>query len=104
MRPARRYGVGPLRTSSLLGTSRFRKCQFTGMILSRFRRSESDVKGPLTLYQMKKLNKDGLYETMITVNKFVAESLPSERLAKAFDVWWPHLEERLLGIPLLESA
>src|SRR4249920_1370759 len=39
MRPARRYGVGPLRTSSLLGTSRFRKCQFTGMILSRFRRS-----------------------------------------------------------------
>src|SRR6188768_2895298 len=40
MRPARRYGVGPLRTSSLLGTSRFRKCQFMGMILSRFRRSE----------------------------------------------------------------
>ena len=39
MRPARRYGVGPLQTSSLLGTSRFRKYQFTGMILSRFLRS-----------------------------------------------------------------
>src|SRR6186997_3291985 len=44
MRPARRYGVGPLRTSSLLGTSRLRKCQFTGMILSRFRRSETGLK------------------------------------------------------------
>src|SRR6188472_1206439 len=44
MRPARRYGVGPLRTSSLLGTSRFRKCQFTGMILSRFRRSEGVIR------------------------------------------------------------
>ena len=61
--------------------------------------ANSDVRGPLAQFQMKMLDKRGVFETLATINKALVDSLPQARLERSFEVWWPSLEEKLSRLP-----
>lgn len=67
---------------------------FVSPFLYDIKRSEVD--GPILQFQSTIFNKDDVYKLLKTLNKACGEDqLTEERLDKAFNVWWPTLEEEL---------
>jgi hypothetical protein len=60
---------------------------------------EVDVRAPLSQFQMKRLDRDGVYEVVEALNRYVDNPLPSHRLRESFDTWWPRLQEILVALP-----
>lgn len=60
---------------------------------------KSEVKGPLLQFQSVAYEKEDIKKLVYTVNSVCqSETLESKRLDKAFEVWWPRLEEDLNNI------
>jgi hypothetical protein len=60
----------------------------------------SDIKGPLAQFQATRFDEDGILKLLLSLNKGLGEnSLPNERLEKAFKVWWPVLKAGLSTLP-----
>jgi len=67
---------------------------FVSPFLFDIKRSEVD--GPILQFQSTIFNKGDVLKLLKTLNKACGEDqLTDERLDKAFDVWWPTLEEEL---------
>ncbi|WP_326429216.1 TIR domain-containing protein [Stutzerimonas frequens] len=66
-----------------------------------FRIKRSDVKGPILQYQSTIHDKEDIFKLMKAVNAACGEhGIEELRLEKAFDVWWPKLDEELKAIEL----
>lgn len=63
--------------------------------------SPRDLKPPLAQFEAVEANKSGTLKLLRCINRALeAEgSLPDDRLLRAFDRWWPDLEQVLDGIP-----
>jgi hypothetical protein len=59
----------------------------------------SEIGGPLAQFQAKKADRDGLSETVDSVNHASKEPIPDARVKQLFDALWPQLETQLAGIP-----
>lgn len=60
----------------------------------------SEVDGPILQFQSTVLERDDIFKLLKSLNKACdGEVLTEERLRKAFDVWYPTLEEELGNIP-----
>lgn len=67
---------------------------FVSPFLFDIKRSEVD--GPILQFQSTIFSKEDVFKLVKTLNKACGEDqLTDERLDKAFDVWWPTLEEEL---------
>ena len=65
----------------------------------------SEVDGPLLQFQSTIFEKNDIKKLMKTLNKACGDdSLPSDRLDKAFEVWYPTLEEELQKIKELDKS
>jgi hypothetical protein len=53
---------------------------------------EAEVSGPLAQFQMKRVDKEGIRDTLETINKYAANSHAAERFERVFNTWWPQLE------------
>jgi hypothetical protein len=70
-----------------------------------FRVENSDLEGPLAQFQTTKAQKDDTRELMHTINKSLgASALREGALDRAFEKWWPDLEQRLGGIPIISAV
>jgi len=58
----------------------------------------SDVKGPLVQFQATRATKEDTKNLLNTINSVLKEGIPESQLNKAFEVWWPDLEEKLKHI------
>lgn len=59
----------------------------------------TDIEGPLVQFQPAKAKKDDTRKLVQTLNHALGnEALSSERIDRAFDIYWPHLEEMLKEI------
>jgi hypothetical protein len=67
----------------------------------------SDLKGPLVQFQATRAQRGDSKKLIHTINQALGdEALVDHKVEKAFDVWWPQLEERLRLVPkgnLIES-
>ena len=59
----------------------------------------SEIGGPLAQFQAKKADRDGLIETVDSVNHAAKEPIPDARVKQLFDALWPQLEALLSAIP-----
>jgi hypothetical protein len=60
---------------------------------------ESEVTGPLSEFQMKHVDRDGIFEMVLELNDLLGtDGLTDSALAKTFDRWWPDLETALAAI------
>lgn len=59
----------------------------------------SEIGGPLAQFQAKKADRDGLAETIDSVNHAAKEPIPDARVKQLFDALWPQLESQLTIIP-----
>jgi ribosomal protein L7/L12 len=59
----------------------------------------SDITGPLSQFQAKKVNKDSTFEIVQAINQSSPTPIEKGRLAQLLDALWPQLEERLISIP-----
>jgi hypothetical protein len=65
----------------------------------------ADIKGPLVQFHATKAEKQDTKKLVNTINRALgAESLPDEKVDKAFEKWWPDLEKSLSSISILEST
>jgi hypothetical protein len=68
----------------------------------------SDVKGPLSHFQMKQANKKETRELLQSINEASSalneRSLLPEHLDEAFEAWWPKLETELHAMPPSPTA
>jgi hypothetical protein len=65
-----------------------------------FRLKKSELHGPLLQFQSTVVERDDVYKLMLSLNGACAEDkLELARLERAFDVWWPTLENELKNIP-----
>ena len=75
---------------------------FVSPFLFNIKRSE--VSGPILQFQSTIFSKDDVYKLVKTLNKACGEeTLSDERLDKAFNVWWPTLEDELNKIKQMEE-
>lgn len=60
----------------------------------------SDVTGPLLQFQSTIFDKDDVLKLVQSVNSALEDPdrLADDRLFRTFDVWWPHLEEKLRAL------
>lgn len=59
----------------------------------------TDIEGPLVQFQAIKAERTDTKKLVQTINRTLdSKSLPDERINRAFDLHWPHLEERLKEI------
>lgn len=58
----------------------------------------SDIKGPLVQFQATRATKEDTRNLLNTINSVLKEGIPEGQLNKAFEVWWPDLEEKLKHI------
>ena len=63
-----------------------------------FQVDPSDVKGPLVQFQATRATKEDTNNLLHTINSVLKEGIPESQLNKAFEVWWPDLEEKLKHI------
>lgn len=65
-----------------------------------FRLKKSEDQGPLVQFQFTVIDKDDVLKLLQSMNSSCGDdSLDSQRLDKAFEVWWPNLESQLNAIP-----
>lgn len=60
----------------------------------------TELSGPLTQFQCQKLDKDGMWSVIDSLNRKLDAPIPNDRLRKSFEVFWPDLNaarERLLA-------
>jgi len=66
---------------------------------------ETDLKGPLTQFQMKQSDKEGTRALLETLNRALKENaLQPDALTAAFDMCWPKLNEKLQAITQEQPA
>jgi len=58
-----------------------------------------DISGPLAQFQAKKVEKGGLSDVIISINRAAPQPVPEDRAAKLFESLWPQFENRLVAIP-----
>jgi TIR domain/Protein of unknown function (DUF4241) len=59
----------------------------------------ADLAGPLIQFNAAKSDKDDTRRLINTINKACGDkSIPHDRVDKAFEVWWPRLDEKLENI------
>ncbi|MGA3052263.1 MAG: hypothetical protein ABSE00_10160 [Chitinispirillaceae bacterium] len=59
----------------------------------------TDIKGPLTLFQHTKFEKDDFKKLMASINKEAGDTkLDSQTLDSVFDKWWPDLDKEINSI------
>jgi hypothetical protein len=59
----------------------------------------SDVKDPLSEFQHTSANKTDTRRLLGSINQKLTAPLSDASLTKAFDMWWPELEEKLHALP-----
>jgi hypothetical protein len=66
---------------------------------------KEDVPYPLAQFQLKKANKDGMFDIVKTINSVLNKTflLSDEILKKTFDKWWPDLEKVIKELPVLAT-
>ena len=64
----------------------------------------ADLEGPLAQFQATLATNEDTRKLVQTINRALGdEALTEERVNKAFEVWWPQLEESLTNIPGAEG-
>ncbi|MCI0599780.1 MAG: toll/interleukin-1 receptor domain-containing protein [Beijerinckiaceae bacterium] len=58
-----------------------------------------DVTGPLAQFQAKKMERDGLFDVVKSINRLSDFKVSDTQLPKQFDALWPNFEKRIGGIP-----
>jgi hypothetical protein len=65
----------------------------------------TDLKNPLIQFQAAKADRDGTLSLLRSINQVVGTTiLPEDRLKRAFERWWPDLEEVLNNLPKYECG
>jgi hypothetical protein len=59
----------------------------------------SDVSGPLSQFQAKKISKAGLAEIILSINQAAEKRDPEDRVREMIEALWPRFETLLEGIP-----
>lgn len=61
-----------------------------------FELSPADISGPLSQFQLTKLNNNDVYDLIKSINKLLEDqALPKKQLKETYEKWWPDLEARL---------
>ena len=61
--------------------------------------------GPLTQFQWKRADKTSTLDLILTINQSLKDdSLPKDKVEKAFEKWWPDLKKKLNELPDEESG
>ncbi len=69
-----------------------------------FRIKRSEVSGPILQFQSTVVEQEDIYKLLKSINSTCgSDAIPEARLEKAFNVWWPSLEEELAKIPTQEA-
>lgn len=66
---------------------------------------KEDVPYPLAQFQLKKADKDGMFDIVKTINSILDKTflLSDEILKKTFDRWWPDFEKVIDELPVLAT-
>jgi hypothetical protein len=64
----------------------------------------SEIGGPLAQFQAKKVDRDGIAETVESVNRAAKDPIPDARARQLFDALWPQLEGQITSIPKHAAA
>jgi len=66
--------------------------------------SPSELKGPLVQFQATTADKNGTLSLVKTLNRALGDdSLEEKRLERAFELWWPELEQSFIQINSIEE-
>jgi DNA-binding PucR family transcriptional regulator len=60
--------------------------------------SNADVAPPLSLFQMKPVDKSGIWETVVALNRHMERPLEATVLARVFELAWPDLNALLANV------
>jgi hypothetical protein len=55
----------------------------------------NELEGPLSQFQARKADKEGTRQLVSSINERLEVKLSDQRVAEAFDNWWPKLEEAI---------
>jgi hypothetical protein len=65
----------------------------------------TDLRWPLATFQATRANKEDTKQLLMTINKALGEqALPSERLDKSFERWWPELAVQIEKAPSSDTT
>lgn len=59
----------------------------------------SEITGPLAQFQAKKVDRDGVFEVVQSINQQVKQPVGDAQLRQLFDALWPSLEKQIAEIP-----
>lgn len=59
----------------------------------------ADISGPLAQFQAKKVERSGLLDTVVAINKVAAAPVAEARLHQLFGALWPDLEKTIAELP-----
>lgn len=62
-----------------------------------------DITGPLAQFQAKKVERDGLFDVIQSLNQTAQHAVPEARVTQLFDALWPELEKKVTAIPNLST-
>jgi len=62
-----------------------------------------DITGPLAQFQAKKVERDGLFDVIQSLNQSAQHAVPEARVTQLFDALWPELEKKVAAIPSLST-
>jgi hypothetical protein len=63
-----------------------------------------DLSGPLTQFQAKKAEQQGILELVESINNSAASPVPEARLKQLFGALWPDLESKIAAIPVSNTS
>lgn len=63
-----------------------------------------DITGPLAQFQAKKVEKSGLNDLIVSINKLSEHAVPEVRLGQLFEMSWPTLESKFNSVPKIEPT
>lgn len=58
-----------------------------------------DISGPLAQFQAKKVERTGLNDVIVSINRMATQPVPDDRAARLFESLWPEFEKRASSIP-----
>lgn len=58
-----------------------------------------EISGPLAQFQAKKAEREGLFDTILSLNKNSAAPEPEDRVKALFEALWPQLDVKIAEIP-----
>ena len=58
-----------------------------------------EIAGPLAQFQAKKMERNGLLETVQSINLIAPQPVPEARYLQLFEALWPELEKKVSAIP-----